>query len=58
MASVKNVTSYSKRFFFFLKVFKSISMHAKFQVNKLQFPIQKKYDEGNLTPILRPVLRG
>ena len=47
-----------KDFFFFLKVFKSISMHAKFQVNKLQFPIQKKYDEGNLTPILRPVLRG
>ena len=50
MASVKNVTSYSKRFSAFLKLLKLLSICVKFQVNQQEFSIQKKvYGWGNFT---------
>ena len=50
MTSVKKVT-YSKFFFAFLKVFKLLSMCAKFQVKSIAvFYPGKKCGEGNFTP--------
>ena len=42
MTSVKNVTLYLKIAFIFMKVFKLLSMCAKFQVNQWQVSVQKK----------------
>ena len=51
MTSVKKVTLYSKFFFAFLKVFKLLSMCAKFQVKSIAvFYPGKKCGEGNFTP--------
>ena len=57
MISAKNVTSYSKRFFFaFLKVFKLLGMCAK-SINR-SFLSRKKYDWDNITPTPGKRLRG
>ena len=44
--------------FAFLIVFKSPNMYVKFQVNKQQFPIKKKYDGDRCTPTHRKQLQG
>ena len=40
------------------KFFKLLSMKVKFQVNKQQFSLKKKYDGDNFTPTLCKQLRG
>ena len=54
---VKDFTSYSKSYFAFLKIFKLLSMWAKFQVSQQQFSIPKNSMKlpSSSTPLRQPL---
>ena len=58
MTSVKNVTSCSKRFFAFLKVFKLLVCVPSFKSINCNSLSRKKYYGGNFTPTPCQLLRG